>query len=94
MNMYINTISYSNVFPTFLKPHQDKISKYFSSNHFIDDQDNDLIKYDVVDYIIQNYVINTSNDIIKDDVREILYDLINIDTIYGYVPSKYLKKKK
>ena len=94
MNIYFNTISYSNDFPSFLKPHQDDISKYFSSNHIIDSQDNELIKYDTIEYIMKQYVNNTSNELICDDIRNVLYDFIEVNTIHRYVSPKCIKKKK
>lgn len=90
---FFNILQFDTNLPTFLEPHKHDVASYFSSNHFIDKQPTDLIQYDVAKHIIDHYVLNTSNELIKDEIFDILLEKIDVGSIHGFIKTPIKKSK-
>lgn len=90
---FFNILQFDSNLPTFLEPYKYDVACYFSSNHFIDKQPSELIEFDIAKHIIDNYVINTSNELIKDEIFDILLEKIDVASIHGFIKTPIKKSK-
>ena len=68
----MNTLHINSNLPQFIAPYSSNIHEYFLRNHVNDTQDNDLIKFDIARYVMEDLIyqcLYNSFEIVTDESK-------------------------